>query len=69
MATRKNGRGISSMRIIMHRRVHELHKQFIEEEGPERASHLDKSYYADKIAQITGYATLTVSRIMNKKPE
>ena len=69
MATRKNGRGISAMRIIQHRRVHELHKQFIEEEGPERASHLSKSYFAEKIAKETGYADLTVSRIMNEKPK
>ena len=56
------------MRIIMHRRVHELHRKFVEEEG-KNASLLPKSYYASKIADELGYKALTVSLIMNEKPE
>ncbi len=60
------GRGESEMRKIMHARVHELHKQLIEEEG-EKAKVLPKYYFADKIADMTGYKSATVSLIMNRK--
>lgn len=66
MAKKKNGRGISAIRIIMHRKVHELHREYVSEEG-EKAKYLGKAYFADKIAAATGYSPITVSRIMNSK--
>lgn len=65
---KQKGRGVSAMRIIMHRRVHELHTKLIEEEG-DRAKYLPKSFFADKISDETGYKSRTVSLIMNRKPE
>jgi len=64
----KKGRGESAMRIILHKRVHELHKKYIEEAG-ELATELRTSYYARKIAEEMNYSQITVSRIMNQKPE
>lgn len=64
----KKGRGESAMRITLHRQVHELHDQYIKEAG-EYSRQLPKSYFVDKIADKMGYSTITVSRIMNQKPE
>jgi hypothetical protein len=64
----KKGRGESAMRITLHKQVHELHESLVKEAG-EYATQLPKSYFVDKIAEKMGYSTITVSRIMNQKPE
>lgn len=64
----KKGRGKSAMRIILHRKVHELHRKFIEEEG-DKAKHLTKSYFVNKIADEMDYSPITVGRIINQKEE
>ena len=63
---KRKGRGISTVRIFMHRRVHELHRQFRQEEG-DKAKYLGNTYFAEKIASETGYAIVTVRKIMNSK--
>lgn len=64
----KKGRGESAMKVMNHKRVHELHSQFIKEAG-DHARFLPKSFFVNKISDEMGYSISSVRQIMNEKPE
>lgn len=59
-------RGISTLRIIHHRKVHEIYHRLVKEAG-DFAKKLPKSHFTEIIANETGYSPTTVNQILNKK--